>query len=130
MAAEINWQKSLRRSTGDVPIIKKKIVPQQARKRLSSIQECEVFDENISCKIKPMRNGGARRKLSSVSENNENLAKAKKTTLLQSPAKIGKATSFLKKIPTRLEIPKEAEIKRDIPSPIPLPPGVFSKFLF
>lgn len=133
MAAEITWQKSLRRSTGEVPIIIKKknfVAANQSRKRLGSIQECDVFDENISCKIRPVGNA-ARRKLStqgSISDINQVEAKAKKASLLQSPAKIVKASSFLKKLPPRLQIPKEATINRDVPSPIPLPPGVFSKY--
>ena len=131
MAAEISWQKSLRRSTGEQPIIKKRVQPTrtlEARKRLGSIQECDVFDENLHCKIKP--GNPSRRRLStkdSVSDLNDLEYKPKKATLLQSPAKIIKATSFLKKLPPRLEVPKEVKVKRDVPSPIPLPPGVFSK---
>ena len=145
MAAEISWQKSLRRSTGEQPIIKKRIQPTrdcrkrlgsiqecdgalETRKRLGSFQECDVFDENLHCKIKP--GNPSRRRLStkdSVSELNDLENRPKKTTLLQSPAKITKNTSFLKKLPPRLEIPKEVKVKNDIPSPIPLPPGVFSK---
>ena len=135
MAAEITWQRSLRRSTGEGPVIKKKtfVTANQSRKRLGSIQECDVFDENIGCKIRPLGNA-ARRKLStqgSISDINQVEAKAaKKAGLLQSPSKIVKTSSFLKKLPARLQIPKEATINRDVPSPIPLPPGVFSKCSF
>merc|ERR1712062_125234 len=90
---------------------------------------CRNYLENIGCKIRPLGNA-ARRKLStqsSISDINQVEAKAaKKAGLLQSPSKIVKTSSFLKKLPARLQIPKEATINRDVPSPIPLPPGVFN----
>ena len=128
MAAELNWQKSLRRRS-DAPILKKNQI--QNRKRLGSIQEYndDVFDENINCKIKQVpRNQAARRKLSNQSSVSDiGNIEAKKAKLLQSPAKVGKASSFLKKLPSQLQIPKETKINCDVPSPIPLPQGVFSK---
>ena len=128
MAADIAWQKSLRRSTGEVPIIKKRV--QETRKRLGSIQECDVFDENVHCnKIKP--GNAARRRLStkdSISDINDIEVKPRRNLLLQSPSKIGKTASFLKKLPPRLNIPEDIQTKKDVPSPIPLPPGVFSKY--
>lgn len=128
MAHLTDWQKSLRRSTGEIkkPIIKPPAVRRRTDK-LSSISE-DVFDENVSKQVQ--RGARERRKLStkgSVSDlepvNNE----VKSRAVTKSPVKRTKARSFLKPLPKcNLTIPQELE--KDLPSPIPLPPGVTSKF--
>ena len=55
--------------------------------------------------------------------------KNKEVVEQKSPTKRGKAESFLRKLPPpNLSLKPDIDSKKDLPSPIPLPPGVTSKF--
>ena len=131
MAANMAWQKTLRRSEGPQPQYNGAIALRRS-KRLTSVNEEsteEVFaDENIGIKkptIKP--NNGTRRRLStrgSISEVDN--AQIPKTVEPKSPVKVLKTLSFLRPIP-QANTPGEDFKVRNIPSPMPLPKGVTSK---
>jgi hypothetical protein len=131
MADFSQWQKSLRRSTGE--ILPKAVMPRT--RRLKSIHE-EVFDENdhvaiiknaVKNGVQPRRRLSTRGSLSEVPIND----KPRQSSVTRSPAKKDKTKSFLTKLPPcNLTIDKNAKIpKEPIPSPIPLPAGVTSTHL-
>ncbi len=137
MAALTNWQKSLRRSTGEInkPIIKK--THHVRSKRLPSIVEDEnVFADENAVATKPGPRGDRqRRRLStkgSVSEVDQAVEESanprfRKTSSGKSPTKVDKSLSFLRPFPKRETFLLEDEVYKNLPSPIPLPPGVTSK---
>ena len=116
--AETAWQKSLRRSTGEVR--PKRLV--RPRNKLQSISE-NVNDENHHVPIaKRNANHPTRQRLSTRDSLSE-LVKEEK--LAESPAKKSKDLKYLAKFPPSLKLLKPNDnVPKDLKSPIPLPPGV------
>ena len=117
--AESAWQKSLRRSTGEVPRPKRLVRP---RNKLASISE-NVNDENDHVPIaKRNAKRQTRQRLSTRDECSEPVNEEK---LAESPAKKSKDLKFLAKFPPSLKLLKpDDNVPKDLKSPIPLPPGV------
>ena len=122
MAAHMAFTKTLRRSEG-APKYNAAIAQKRSR-RLTSVQEDDVFaDENGGIKKTTKPNNGNRRRLSTRGSTSE----VEKPVEHKSPVKVSKALSFLKPIPP-VNIPGDDFKIRNIPSPIPLPKGVTSKY--
>ena len=129
------WQKSLRRSTGEVPKNLGRTKRNSKTGRLASVTEDEVFgpnDENENlARAKGPAGPRARRRLSTKEDQDQVQDQARsRPSLTRSPTKKDKASSFLKKFPPpklTLALPPNQDSMKNIPSPIPLPPGVFSK---
>ena len=130
------WQKSLRRSTGEVPKNLGRTKRNSTTGRLASVTEDEVFgpnDENENlARAKGPAGPRARRRLSTKEDQDQVQVQDQarsRPSLTRSPTK--KITDyFLKKLPPpklTLALPPNQDSMKNIPSPIPLPPGVFSK---
>ena len=117
--AESAWQKSLRRSTGEVQRPKRLVRP---RNTLKSISE-NVKDENDHVPITKRKDDHkTRKRLSTRDEYSEPVNEEK---LAESPAKKSKDLKFLAKFPPSLKLLKpDDNVPKNLKSPIPLPPGV------